>query len=1167
MRSTVLNHRVTRPVVMALAAASTLVLFPAAAYAHGDQPAPATGGIPLINTTEKIGPGITLQHVQALDQKGWYDARFLTVQLTNRAITTDLLTAGPVASGGPLSVAADKAGAVAGVNGDFYDLGNSTAAHGAEIQNGTLLKTANLGGPEAAGVQPHVGVSQDGIAQLVNVMVDASANFAGTDHKLLSVNAADPEPHPVPADGMVAFTPAWGTYSRNRPFVGVDGNLAEVLVRNDKVVTVTPNGPAGAGPIPDDGFYLVGRDAAATAIRALNPGDPVTLRWDLTDPAARTMRFALGHGGTGEGVIVSGGRPRANLDNSAISPRTSFGFKDDGHTLLLGEWNGPGGTGKGGVTVAKVGQDMAAMGAQTAVILDSGGSSEMVARRLGDDRVSIRNTPSDGGERSNTNGVGVFVTKGDGKLHQLLLYPAPGQAAVDGRVKVFPGLHRTLVARGVDNHQMAVPVSAKSVTWSARGSSIKDGTVKAPAGSRRALTVDARVGREHARQRITVLSPLTNLELSSQRISFADATPAGATTISVTGRDDLGYTAPIDPQDLSLQYDHSVVGIAAVDGTLKITPLRNAGTILTVSVGDKSVRLPVTIGIQTQTLYEFDDDVLARWKNQSTAATTFSKDADGLRIDFAAMRNVGFAAVSPAQRVQVPGQPLRIRVRVKSSISVPNGLTYLNYVDAEGKATGIYGNGLAAGPDWQNATFTLPANTKFPIAIQNWQGINTAIAQQKAGTFILDRIEADLPTSIDLPAQPPLQADPMISVDGSLPEGRENWRFATLSDVQFTADNPALAQVATAALQRIRATHPDLVVLNGDITDRGLPQDLSLARQVLTEAGCDLVPVDQEPTPTPGKVPCYYVPGNHESYGLNNVQSDLTNFTAEFGRPYRTFDHKGTRFILLASSLGTLRGTAWDQLPMMQQALSDAEKDRSVRNVLVFAHHPVDDPAETKSSQLGDRDEVALIEKLLTDFRDASGKGAAMVGSHAQIADVHRVEGVPYTVLPSSGKDPYGTPDRGGFTGWVNWSVDSGRNASRQWLAADVRAFAQSITLDTPAAVVVGKSAQLSGSIVQPAGVSSGTRVVPLRYPMSVHWSGSSNLVIGSGKDAIDVARRHGKVAVLDPETRTLTALRTGSVTVSVTNDSMRAFDGADSLAPITTSKTITVEPSKHDNH
>ncbi len=93
-----------------------------------------------------------------------------------------------------------------------------------------------------------------------------------------------------------------------------------------------------------------------------------------------------------------------------------------------------------------------------------------------------------------------------------------------------------------------------------------------------------------------------------------------------------------------------------------------------------------------------------------------------------------------------------------------------------------------------------------------------------------------------------------------------------------------------------------------------------------------------------------------------------------------------------------------------------------------------------------------------------------MVGSHAQIMNVHREEGVPYVVLPSSGKAPYGTPDRGGITGWVRWGVDSDENAAGQWLEGDVHPFAQSIDLQTPATLEVGGAAQLGGTLVQPSG-------------------------------------------------------------------------------------------------
>ncbi|MFI0944252.1 phosphodiester glycosidase family protein [Streptomyces sp. NPDC021020] len=1169
MRLTVLKHRRTKPLLVVVAAATLVAGTPAAAFAdaggthgkggnHGGAPAvpapPATGGIPLANTVEQTGPGISLQHVKALDRKGWYDAHFLTVDLSDHAVSTNLLTSGPAASGGPLSAAANKAGAVAGVNGDFFDIGNSNAALGGDVQDGKVVKSA-----DATGNRKHVGVSQDGIAQLVDLTVDATAAFGGTDHTVLSLNAANGGG--VPADGLVAFTSAWGTYSRNTGLTGVaNDQIAEVLVEKGAVVSVTPNGPAGSGAVPADGFVLVGRGAAAAALRTLRPGDPAKLSYALADQAARTMKFALGHGGT----IVSGGQAVPGLDTS-IAPRTALGFKDGGHTLVLATWDGPGGTGKGGVGIDEEARDLAALGVQTAVNLDGGGSTTIVARSLGEDDATVRNVPSDGQERNDPNGVGVFVAPGDGKLHQLLVKPAPGAAAADGGVKVFPGMRRALVAEGVDDHLTPVTVAPGSVHWSAPGASVKDGTLTVRPGAYGTVTVTAHDGRAKAERKVTVLGAVDSVELSSKLLSIADATPADAVTVSVTGRDAQGYTAPIDPRDLGLDYDHSVVDITPVDGKLRITPLAAAGTLLTVTAGGRSVQLPITIGVQTKTVYDFDDNVLARWHNNSTAATTFSADPDGLRIDFAAMRNVGISAASSDRRVAVPGQPLRLRVRIKSSISVPSGLTYLGYYDGKGAGNGVYGTGLTAGPDWQYATFTLPANTVFPISVSSFQGINTNVAQQKAGTFVLDRIEADIPTPVDLPAQAPLRADPLVSDDGSLLQGRSTWNFATLSDVQFTADNPALSQVATAAIARIRTTDPDLIVLNGDITDRGLPQDLALARQVLTDAGCDLIPVGQEPpansTPDPrsGSVPCYYVPGNHESYGLNNVQSDLTNFTAEFGQPYRTFDHKGTRFILLASSLGTLHGTDFDQLPMMQKALADAEKDPSVHNVMVFAHHPVDDPAETKSSQLGDRDEVALVEGMLTHFRDTTGKGAAMVGSHAQIADVHRLEGVPYVVLPSSGKDPYGTPDRGGFTGWADWSVDAHANAGQQWLETDVHAFAQSVTLDTPDTLRVGGTAQLSGSIVQPEGVGTGTRVVPLAYPMTIDWGGSPSLAIGSGKKAVDDARHHGKTAILDPATHTLTALRPGTVTVTVTNDSMRPYTDAASLASVTTTKTIRI--------
>src|SRR6478609_1638998 len=119
--------------------------------------------------------------------------------------------------------------------------------------------------------------------------LQATATLDGAAQPILTINAANASG--VPANSMVAYTSAWGSQIRSRGTAGV-ANVAEVLVQDDKVVQV--NNSAGTGAIPDGAYYLVGRDGAADAIKALKVGDPVTLSYGLKDAAARQMQWAIG---------------------------------------------------------------------------------------------------------------------------------------------------------------------------------------------------------------------------------------------------------------------------------------------------------------------------------------------------------------------------------------------------------------------------------------------------------------------------------------------------------------------------------------------------------------------------------------------------------------------------------------------------------------------------------------------------------------------------------------------------------------------------------------------------------------------------------------------------------------------------------------------------------
>ncbi|WP_344871996.1 metallophosphoesterase [Nonomuraea antimicrobica] len=347
-----------------------------------------------------------------------------------------------------------------------------------------------------------------------------------------------------------------------------------------------------------------------------------------------------------------------------------------------------------------------------------------------------------------------------------------------------------------------------------------------------------------------------------------------------------------------------------------------------------------------------------------------------------------------------------------------------------------------------------------------------------------------------------------------------------MSDAQFVARDPDSALVAGArrTLREIKAAGPDFLVIAGDLVDEASEADFQLAKRILDEE-------------LGGALPYYYVPGNHEVMGAS-----IANFRTYFGATNRTFDHKGTRFVTLDTSLGTIRGGGFDQLERLRTALDEAAGDDRVGSLVVIEHHPPRDPTAAKLSQLADRKEAALVEQWLADFQHRTGKGAAFVGGHVGTFDAGRVDGVPYLINGNSAKTPSTTPAQGGFTGWSLLSVDPVGKAERtaaklfpfaggpRWLTAELRPHVDELTVTAPAQLKVGASAQVSATITQ------GSRQVPAAYPAGVTWSGSRDLHVGEARSA-----DRGDVAVFDPATGTLTARRTGTVTLSVTvNDVTR---------------------------
>jgi hypothetical protein len=1087
---------VASPAALAAPAATPVVA--AETLVAADAPA----RLETVRRSRPVAPGVTLS---SFDRYGpdpfsgavtWLRGDAVTADLTKGA-TVDYLFPGRVTADEPLSAQANRVHAVAAINGDFFDINNSGAPLGTGVQNGQTIVSPAPDRHNAAVITP------EGLGRIAEVVFKGAAILpGGVPLQLTAANNAR-----IEAGGVGVYTTVWGTYSRGRAVEGAS-RVTEVVVTGG-VVTSTGS-TAGAGAIAADAFVLLGREAGADALAGLRPGDRVSVSYGTRTADDQRIRAAVG----GWHMIVVDGvaqRLPAQFD-TPTAPRTSVGFSADGTKMFMLTVDGRQPAFADGVGVSEMAKLMVELGAYTALHLDGGGSSTMVAREPGSATVQVENTPSDGGERSVPNGLAVFAPAGSGRLTgfwvETAMDPdrAPGSLTnlYPGRPeRVFPGLTRRLTAAG---HDETYGPAAGTPKW--RANPAVHGAV-GDSGVFRALvpgttTVTAWRGNARGALDLTVLRPLARIWATAERISLAGT--GGTTTFGVVGADRDGATAPIEPADVRLEYDHALLDVTPEpSGYLRVTAKANVGgALVTVRVGDATAAVPVTVGLEDVVVADFEN--AAQWFYNSvptdipgSVSAVPGRSGTGLRLraDFTRHTVTRAAYANPPQFIDVPGQPQAFTMWINGT---GNGeWASLHLVAADGSQPVLRGPNITW-TGWQQVTFPVPPGVAYPVKIRRFYAPEITATDRYLSDLVVDDLVAKVPPTVTAPAVPVVPERVVVpSVAG------EPWRFAVMSDAQFTADNPESDLVAQArrTLREIKAQHPDFVVINGDLVDRALPADLALAKRILDEE-------------LAGELPYHYVPGNHEIMG-----APIENFKAVFGDTYRSFDHKGTRFVTLDSGPGTLRGGGFAQIAMVRARLDAAAADPSVRSVVVLQHIPPRDPTPAKASQLGDRKEAALLEQWLAEFQRRTGKGAAFIGAHAGTFHAERVDGVPFFVNGNSGKGPSTPADRGGFTGWSLWGVAPD---GPQWIGAEVRPHVDSLTVGAPAAVTIGTPATVTATVRQE------TRQVPVAFPVSARWSGSPNVHIGS-----IWGLRPWHIAWFDPETGRLTALRRGTVTLAVT--------------------------------
>jgi exopolysaccharide biosynthesis protein len=356
----------------------------------------------------------------------------IVADLDNPYVTLNVMTGqtGQITQRENVTLMSRNTGAVAGVNGDFFNISAEGAPLGPQIASGKLMAspTTLLQGMYAFGItkdrRPMIEMfTFQGLVMAVN----------GQSYPISGVNRTYGWFDGVHSHGNAIhlYTSDWGSVSRAND--GATTPTEVLVVGTDSAFTggvvaeIALNGTLNK-KAPENGYILraAGRGAAFVAAN-LKIGDVIATPTSLlplnTNLALSGNDFSMLLGGhtilVSEGQAAAFSRDVTGIQGTSATSRTGVGYTQDGRYVYMvtadhaGDSVGP--------TLAQFQQILLQMGLWRALNLDGGGSTTMVSRPLGEFQAQLSNVPKDGAQRKVVNGLGVYTLAPAGELQGLIV--------------------------------------------------------------------------------------------------------------------------------------------------------------------------------------------------------------------------------------------------------------------------------------------------------------------------------------------------------------------------------------------------------------------------------------------------------------------------------------------------------------------------------------------------------------------------------------------------------------------------------------------------------------------------------------------------------------------------------------------------------------------------
>ena len=387
-------------------------------------PAPFPAIVAQHERAEFVAPGVVRADYRLTTADGPLVVHVVAVDLREPSIHLGVVVAHDqlVSSGETVSSMAVRTGAVAGVNADYFDIGQTNQPLNAVVRGGVLART-----PSARAV---LMVARDGSVAFGTLGFAGSAAYDGLHVPLTGVDVWPPE------GGASLLTPAFGTLTAAPEVTLVTLAPLDAAPGGTGTYRVLAAGPAAAGSV--SGTLLALGPAALRAGAPPAVGDTVTLAYDTTPPLA-TLTGAVGGGP----LLIAGGvavdDPVAPApEERAVHFPVSGAALTPADTLLLLAVDGRAPAVSIGLTRPQFAALMLGFGATDGMAFDSGGSATLVGRVLGDAQPSVLGAPSDGAERLVADGLFVYSDAPVGVDPRLVVRPS-GFVALPGATIALRG--------------------------------------------------------------------------------------------------------------------------------------------------------------------------------------------------------------------------------------------------------------------------------------------------------------------------------------------------------------------------------------------------------------------------------------------------------------------------------------------------------------------------------------------------------------------------------------------------------------------------------------------------------------------------------------------------------------------------------------------------------